>query len=133
MGDCGTGPAKFEAMSISGPTKPFPRGRSTLIGLIVISVQACTVEADRYIERHHIKDLTIVFLDERSMHEEWALLSGRHATRFLPQASSGIPNVKTVKGFYDFNTNTLYCPKWNFEVCGHELHHGTLGQFHSLD
>ena len=44
--------------------------------------------------------------------------------------SSSTPIVKTVRGFYDYSANTLYCEKWNFEVCGHELHHAALGQFH---
>jgi hypothetical protein len=52
---------------------------------------------------------------------------------FAPHMRDGFASVKTLRGFYDFTTNTLYCPKWNFEVCGHELHHAVLGQFHSDD
>ncbi|MDF0673696.1 MAG: hypothetical protein P0120_05045 [Nitrospira sp.] len=40
--------------------------------------------------------------------------------------NSTTPFIKTVRGFYDYATNTLYCVKWHFEICGH----AALGQFH---
>ncbi len=88
---------------------------------------------ERYVEEHEIKHLKIVFLDEESLHDEWKETTGQHAVRFLPTMKGGLPSIKTVKGFYDFSSRTLYCPKWNFKVCGHELHHAALGQFHSYD
>ncbi|MBI5777487.1 MAG: hypothetical protein HY444_08860 [Nitrospirae bacterium] len=36
----------------------------------------------------------------------------------------------TVKGFFDYKTNTIYCTKDNFDVCGHELFHAIMGRFH---
>lgn len=90
----------------------------------------CTGIQERYVEKHVIKNLTVVFLDERSLHEQWKQTVGSEAVRFQPQMNSAVPLVQTVKGFYDFTSNTLYCPKWHFEVCGHELHHATLGHFH---
>ena len=88
---------------------------------------------ERYVEKHEIKDLKIVFLDEQSLHDEWETRTGRQAVRFLPTMKGSLPSIKTVKGFYDFSSNSLYCPKWHFEICGHELHHAALGQFHSYD
>ena len=90
----------------------------------------CSGIQERYREKHVIKNLTVVFLDEHSLREQWKQTAGSDAVRFQPHMNSAIPQVQTVQGFYDFTSNTLYCPKWNFEVCGHELHHAALGHFH---
>jgi hypothetical protein len=94
------------------------------------ALPGCLGVQERYVEKHVIKNLTLVFLDEHSLHEQWKQTVGSEAVRFQPQMNSTVPLVHTVKGFYDFTSNTLYCPKWNFEVCGHELHHAALGHFH---
>jgi hypothetical protein len=86
-----------------------------------------------YIEEHEIQNLKVVFLDRQSLRQEWKKRTGQQGIRFLPKLTSGIPTIKTIKGFYDFSTDTLYCPKWDFEVCGHELHHAVLGHFHPSD
>lgn len=99
----------------------------------ILSTGGCTSLSDRYIEKHHIDQLTVVFLDERSLHERYFRIVGRDAVRFVTAMNSTDPSLKTVRGFYDYTTNTLYCEKLNFEVCGHELHHAALGQFHSDD
>ena len=104
--------------------------RLIICGLMFSGAIGCSSHQDRYIERHTIQNLTIVFLDENSLHEQWKQISGSEAVRFQTQVDSPVPKVQTVKGFFDFASNTLYCPKWNFEVCGHELHHATLGHFH---
>jgi len=101
--------------------------------LISSAFWGCTGLQDRYVEKHVIKSLTIVFLDEDSLREQWKQVAGRDAVRFKSQMNSTVPLVSIVQGFYDFTSNTLYCPKWNFEVCGHELHHAALGQFHASD
>jgi hypothetical protein len=101
--------------------------------LISSAFWGCTGLQDRYVEKHVIKSLTIVFLDEDSLREQWKQVAGRDAVRFKSQMNSTVPLVSMVRGFYDFTSNTLYCPKWNFEVCGHELHHAALGQFHTSD
>lgn len=98
--------------------------------LLALTVGGCSSLQERYIEQHPIKNLTVVFLDEESLHERWKQVSGADAVRLQPQLNTSVPLVQTVKGFYDFSSNTLYCPKWNFEVCGHELHHAALGHFH---
>lgn len=103
---------------------------SLMLGLFISAVIGCTGVQGRYVEKHVIKNLTIVFLDEHSLHEQWKQTVGSDAVRFQPQLNSTVPHVRAVKGFYDFTSNTLYCPKLNFEVCGHELHHAALGHFH---
>lgn len=103
--------------------------KAALLGVILL--QGCASPPGNYQERHKIKNLTVVFLDEESLRNEWKVLSGRQPIVFATQTGNGIPTVQTLRGFYDWPSNTLYCPKWNFEVCGHELHHAVLGQFHS--
>ncbi|KKM85242.1 hypothetical protein LCGC14_1290940 [marine sediment metagenome] len=31
-------------------------------------------------------------------------------------------------GCADWNTKTIYCTEWDFETCGHEMHHITNGR-----
>ena len=93
----------------------------------------CVSTPDSYTERDELKNLTVVFLDDDSLRQQWESLTQRNAVTFLNKANDSIPGIKTVRGFFDFTTNTLYCPKWNFEVCGHELHHAALGHFHSSE
>lgn len=38
--------------------------------------------------------------------------------------------LRIVRGFFDYTTNTIYCPKLDFETCGHELFHAIIGRFH---
>jgi hypothetical protein len=103
-----------------------------IIGLSTATVvSGCATIPSSYYERHELKGLTVVFLDQQSLHKQWTELSGRQPIVFASQTKAGLPNVKSLQGFYDVPTNTLYCPKWNFEVCGHELHHAVLGQFHA--
>ena len=37
---------------------------------------------------------------------------------------------REVRAFFNPKTNTLYCQKWDFTYCGHELHHATDGAWH---
>ena len=106
---------------------------SLSLGLFISAVIGCTGIQDRYIERHVVNNLTVVFLDDHSLHEQWKQTAGSDPIRFQPQMNNPIPQIQTVKGFYDFTTHTLYCQKWNFEVCGHELHHAVLGHFHTAE
>lgn len=98
-------------------------------GLTITLLTGCAT-GQRYVEEYEIKQLKVVFLDEQSLHERWVQISGGDSVRFAMSMSAAGPIVKTVRGFYDYSSNTLYCEKWNFEVCGHELHHAALGQFH---
>lgn len=97
--------------------------------LLNANIVGCST-SNRYVERYEIENLKVVFLDSQSLHNEWEKRTGQNGVRFLPTLRGGLPSVKSVKGFYDFTTDTLYCPKWNYKVCGHELHHAALGHFH---
>jgi hypothetical protein len=102
----------------------------TLCFTMLFGLPACSGTA-RYMETHELNNLNVVFLDEKSLQEKWQERSGRPGTEFQPMLAEGMASLKIIKGFYDFTTKTLYCPKWNFEICGHELHHAALGHFHS--
>lgn len=95
----------------------------------VINLNSCSQQS-RYMETHEISNLKVVFLDAESLKELWKSKTGQPGTQFQPWLRGNLASVKTVRGFYDFSTETLYCPKWNYEVCGHELHHAALGHFH---
>jgi hypothetical protein len=97
-----------------------------------INLTACTQQG-HYIETHEISHLKVVFVDELSLQELWESKTGQPGIQFQPWLRGGLGSVKTVRGFYDFTTETLYCPKWNYEVCGHELHHAALGHFHPAE
>ena len=97
--------------------------------VVVLGLQGCGMNGP-YREEHQVTNLNVVFLDQQSLHQEWKARTGRSGVEFVAFRAETLPPVKTLQGFYDFTTNTLYCPKWNFEVCGHELHHAVLGHFH---
>jgi hypothetical protein len=106
--------------------------RSVLTACLLIS-HGCAMTHTPYRESHEIKNLKVVFLDEGSLQHEWTMVTQQQAVRFFPSRRPGEPTLSTLRGFYDFRTNTLYCSKWDFTTCGHELHHAALGQFHSDD
>ena len=99
------------------------------VGLWGLTMIGCAQQA-HYMETHEISHLKVVFLDSESLRTLWESTTGQPSTQFQPWLQGGMASVKTVRGFYDFSTETLYCPKWNYEVCGHELHHAALGHFH---
>jgi len=103
-------------------------GRAIALSALTLLLFGCLSPGSRYYERHQLKDLTVVFLDQDSLRGKYMLLSGRPATSVHTSASG--TGMQTVKGFFDFETNTLYCSKMDFEVCGHELHHAIIGHFH---
>ncbi len=97
--------------------------------LLIVCTQGCATNGS-YREEHEVSNLRVIFLDEQSLHREWETRTGREGVEFVAFKGQDLPTVRTLQGYYDFMTNTLYCPKWNFEVCGHELHHAVLGHFH---
>jgi len=103
---------------------------SIITGTMLLLLVGCAGSDKSYREKHEVRQLTVVFLDEPSLHKEWESRTGRQPVRLLHQMNDTAPSVKTLRGFYDYGSNTIYCPKWDFEVCGHELHHAVLGQFH---
>lgn len=122
------------AISIAGINQFFQKIYKGLLlvgGLYLcgVSLAGCTQQG-RYMETHEISSLKVVFLDAQSLEEVWKAKTGQPGTQFQPWLRGNLASVKTVRGFYDFSTETLYCPKWNYEVCGHELHHAALGHFH---
>lgn len=108
-----------------------PISKATLIGVffLLISFSGCSMTPDTYVEQHAINHLTVVFLDEQSLWKRWETLTGQDAIQIMPSHDT-TPIVKTLQGFFDGTTNTIYCEKWHFEACGHELHHAALGEFH---
>lgn len=99
--------------------------------LVSVSLTACAwLRAPSYEETYQVTHLTVVLMDEGSLQAKWRELSGRASVKFIPQGADGTVSVQTIKGFYDYETKTIYCPKLNFEVCGHELFHAILGPFH---
>ncbi len=113
-------------------SKTAQRGLTSLALLALLFFQGCATISSPYVEQHEIDNLTIVFMDVTSLQAEWERVTGQEAVRFIPRMGGGSPpvEVRTIQGFYDFRTNTLYCTKWDFHVCGHELHHAVLGHFH---
>ncbi|MCA9472641.1 MAG: hypothetical protein MRJ96_00665 [Nitrospirales bacterium] len=85
----------------------------------------------RYRDEHILQDLRVVFVDQETLREEWEQHTGRTGIQFTSFHGEHAPQIKNIRGFYDLTTKTLYCSKWNFSVCGHELHHAVLGHFHA--
>lgn len=106
-------------------------GFSRLAFLVVGVVLAGCLHQDRYSEQYELSNLKVIFLDQQSLREALDQhVSEEQRVPVYPLLSGAMPPAKVVKGFFDFNTNTLFCSKWDYEVCGHELHHAVLGQFH---
>jgi hypothetical protein len=85
-----------------------------------------------YYETYEVKHLTVIILDEKALQRRWQYVSGKPASRAI-KFSVGADQMSmahTVRGFFDFKTNTIYCTKMNFDVCGHELFHAIMGRFH---
>ncbi len=97
---------------------------------LVLTMSGCAMAPNPYYESYELKHLTVVFLDEKTLHERWRKLTSQQPVSFRAFSGSGHnPTIRTVRGFFDFRTNTIYCNKMDFAVCGHELHHAVLGQF----
>jgi hypothetical protein len=79
---------------------------------------------DLYYETHIIKNLTVILLDDKALQRRWQYVSGQPASRTIKFTVAGS------QGFFDYKTNTIYCTKDNFDVCGHELFHAIMGRFH---
>ena len=88
---------------------------------------------EHYEEKHVVTHLTVILMDEDSLQHKWREVSGKPSSKHVsltvgPDQLLAYDN--TVRGFFDFTTNTIYCPRMNFEVCGHELFHAIIGRFH---
>ena len=101
-----------------------------LLLLSLVGLPGCSHQG-RYVEEHELSNLKVVFLDQQSLRDALDQHApGEQSARIYPLMSGAMP-ATVVKGFFDFNTNTLFCSKWDYEVCGHELHHAVFGHFHS--
>jgi hypothetical protein len=88
----------------------------------------CVPVQQPYYERYAIKDLTVVLLDQTSLHHRYEEMAGHAAVTLMGSDSSA--TIGSVRGFFDPRTNTIYCSKMDFAICGHELHHAIIGRFH---
>jgi hypothetical protein len=105
--------------------------RSIAGGVLLLTLTGCVASQSSLGEEHDLSDLRVVFLDEKQIREKWEEVTGKSAVMMTPRlVMESRRREEVVVGFYDFRTRTIYCPKMNFEVCGHELHHAVLGRFH---
>lgn len=104
----------------------------TFVGAVLFGVvSGCVASTPSPEEQYELSNLRIVFLDEREIQGKWKEVTGKPAVMMTPRlVMESQRREEVVVGFYDFHTRTIYCPKMNFEVCGHELHHAVLGRFH---
>jgi hypothetical protein len=100
----------------------------TILLIVSFALLGCLHPSASYYEPHELKNLRVVWLDQASLHEQYEQMSGKPALALYGTDSSA--GVQSVKGFFDFSTNTIYCSKMDFTACGHELHHAIIGHFH---
>jgi len=87
------------------------------------------------------KGLTVVFLEEHSLEARWKDISGQEFRIYgqpvspmisdAPAASYQTPMRHLASGAFDHRTDTVYCPKMDFEACGRELHFALFGHSHT--
>lgn len=101
------------------------------ISALPLALSACAISQFPHDEVYELPSLRIVFLDAPQIQAKYKELTGRSPVMMTPRLVLETQRrEEVVVGFYDFRTRTIYCPKMDFEVCGHELHHAVLGQFH---
>lgn len=81
-----------------------------------IALAGCGAQVKR--EVHSLDGWRVVYTDEKEMSEQCAY------------ALSGCPKPCFVRGCADIANRTIYCKKFDFEACGHELHHITDTYWH---
>ena len=102
-----------------------------LTAAALLALSGCMTGKSLPGEEHELPSLRVVFLDAPQMQAKWQEITGKSAVMMTPRLVLDTHRrEEVVVGFYDFRTRTIYCPKMDFEVCGHELHHAVLGQFH---
>ena len=98
---------------------------------LLLALSGCIMGHPPLGEEHELASLKVVFLDAPQIQAKYEEITGRSSTMTTPRLILETHRrEEVVLGFYDFRTRTIYCPKMDFEVCGHELHHAVLGRFH---
>jgi hypothetical protein len=100
----------------------------TFLTILSFALFGCLHPSAPYYEQHELKNLRVVWLDQASLHDKYEQMSGKPSMALYGTDSSA--GVQSIKGFFDFRTNTIYCSKMDFTACGHELHHAIIGHFH---
>jgi len=99
--------------------------------IVTLALTGCVIGPSTPGEEYEVSQLRVVFLNEKQIRDKWEEVTGKTAVMATPRlVLESKRQEEVVVGFYDFHTRTIYCPKMNFEVCGHELHHAVLGRFH---
>ncbi|WP_158023450.1 hypothetical protein [Candidatus Nitrospira inopinata] len=100
-------------------------------GLLLLTLSGCAMSHKPDGETYEIPSLRVVFLDRPQIQAKYEEITGQSAVMMTPRLALDTQRRKeAVVGFYDYRTRTIYCPKMDFEICGHELHHAVLGRFH---
>ena len=118
---------------MAGRYCPIHQWMLTLVGSIALSLglSGCELGQLPHGEQYEVSSLRIVFLDASQIQAKYEEITGKSSVMMTPRlALETQRREEVVVGFYDFRTRTIYCSKMDFEVCGHELHHAVLGQFH---
>jgi len=113
--------------------RPVPQWTSCILGSIalLLVLSGCVIAHLPHGEEYELTSLRVVFLDASQIQAKYEEITGKSPVMMTPRlAVETRRREEVVVGFYDFLTRTIYCPKMDFEVCGHELHHAVLGQFH---
>jgi hypothetical protein len=99
--------------------------------VLLVALSGCAIGQLPRGEEHDLSSLRVVFLDAPHIQAKYEEVTGKSAVMMTPRLVLDTHRrEEVVVGFYDFRTRTIYCSKMDFEVCGHELHHAVLGQFH---
>jgi hypothetical protein len=105
--------------------------RTIASGILLLTVSGCAFGHKPEGETYEIPSLRLVFLDRPQIQAKYEEITGKSAVMTTPRLVLDTQRRKeAVVGFYDYRTRTIYCPKMDFEICGHELHHAVLGRFH---
>lgn len=119
------------AMSMAHPLVRRRTFWTLVVGVALLVLPGCLTGRTSIGEEYELPSLRVVFLDAPHMQAKWEEVTGKSALMTTPRlVLETQKREEVVLGFYDFHTRTIYCPKMDFEVCGHELHHAVLGRFH---
>jgi len=122
-----------KSSGMAGRYCPIRQCMVLLAGSAVLSLvlTGCELGQLPHGEQYEVSSLRIVFLDASQIQAKYEEITGKSSVMMTPRlALETRRREEVVVGFYDFRTHTIYCPKMDFEVCGHELHHAVLGHFH---